>query len=51
MDADFWEEHKPKFLKSTHLAEEVPHYPPTDPYPTVPSDHRQSSKSGVQPQA
>ena len=31
MDADFWEEHQPKFLKSAHLAEEVPHYTPVDP--------------------
>ena len=38
MDADFWEEHKPKFLKSTHLAEEIPHYNPADPYPAVPAE-------------
>ena len=31
MDADFWEEHQPKFLKSAHLAEGVPHYTPVDP--------------------
>ena len=38
MDADFWEEHQPKFLKSAHLAEEVPHYNPVDPYPAVPAE-------------
>lgn len=38
MDADFWEEHQPKFIKSTYFKEEVPHYNPADPYPAVPAE-------------
>ena len=46
MDADFWEEHKPKFLKqdapkTTPIGEEAPPMKPYiegDPYPTVPAE-------------